>query len=99
MGPAVSEVISTDLHMGRLYGPFADPPYAHFIVSPLGAFLKRDKFKVRVIHDLSFPSMGSINGDIDPADYSLHYSSVDDAAQFCSEFEGAFMAKIDLKDA
>ena len=85
--------------MGRLYGPFAKPPYAHFIVSPLGAFLKRDKFKVRVIHDLSFPSMGSVNGDIDPADYSLHYSSVDDAARFCNEFEGAFMAKIDLKDA
>jgi len=97
----VSEVIKLDLKSGRLFGPFESPPYRHYVVSPLGAFLKRNSTKARVIHDLSFPFVGSVNSGIDPLRYSLQYSSVDDAVDLCCRISPSqpFMAKVDLKDA
>ena len=41
-GTKVAEVISMDLKLGRLHGPFVSPPYQAYIVSPLGAFKKKD---------------------------------------------------------
>ena len=39
--------------LGRLHDPFCNLPYQAFVVSPLGAFLKRDTVtKIRLIHDL-----------------------------------------------
>lgn len=97
----VSQVIETDLAHGRLYGPFNEPPFVDYIVSPLGAFLKRDSDKARVIHDLSFPAKGSVNAEIDPAEFSLQYSSIDDAVALCSVInpDSVVLAKLDLKDA
>ena len=97
----VSEVINSDLQSGRLFGPFVSPPYDCYVVSPLGAFLKRNSTKARVIHDLSFPFVGSVNSQIDPLEYSLQYSSVDDAVELCCRVTSPppYMAKVDLKDA
>jgi len=95
----VSEVIASDMVAGRLFGPFSVPPFEHFISSPLGAFTKRNSNKIRLIHDLSYPVVGSVNADIDPEQFSLHYSSVDDAAALCVVLEAPMLAKLDLKDA
>ena len=97
----VSEVIRQDLAQGRLYGPFEVSPYSDYIVSPLGAFLKRNSTKARVIHDLSYPAVGSVNADIDPDDYSCQYSSIDDAVDLCCRVGPGrtVLAKVDLKDA
>jgi len=97
----VSEVIDNDLTHGRLYGPFVTPPYVNYIVSPLGAFLKRNSTKARVIHDLSYPAVGSVNSEIDPEDFSLQYSSIDDAVALCNSLHPVvpMLAKVDLKDA
>ena len=49
---------------------------------------------------LSAPSGSSINDYISQTEYSMHYSSVDDAIQLLSTWEsGALMAKVDLKSA
>ena len=98
----VTKIIQDDLARGRLYGPFRSPPYQAFIVSPMGAFLKRDSTtKIRLIHDLSYPAAGSVNSAIDPDQFSLKYASIDDAVEHCNQFPHSppFMSKLDLKDA
>ena len=97
----VSKIIREDLAAGRLHGPFIHPPYQHFIISPLGAFPKRNSTKIRLIHDLSFPVEGSVNSLIDPDDCRLSYSSVDDAVAICRSMapDPPFMAKLDLENA
>lgn len=95
----VTKVINADLAAGKLYGPFSTPPFSKYIVSPLGAFRKRDGIKVRVIHDLSFPKSSSVNSEIDPEDFSLKYSSVDCAVQACRAYTAPYLASVDLKDA
>lgn len=96
----VSEAIANDLSNNRVLGPFSSPPYDAYIVSPLGAFLKRDGSKVRVIHDLSYPAHDSVNCLIDPVEFSLTYATVDDAVGMCNKFiKPPYLAKIDLKDA
>ena len=97
----VTKIIEDDLAAGRLHGPFREPPYEHYIVSPLGAFPKKDSSKVRVIHDLSFPVKGSVNSLIDRDQFSLAYASVDDATRICRDLGPApvFMAKLDLENA
>ena len=95
----VDQVITDDLALGRLYGPFDKSPFPAEIISPLGAFLKRDKVKVRLIHDLSFPHGRSVNSAIDPEEFSLHYSSIDSAVEACGRIDFPILANIDLKDA
>lgn len=98
--PQITKVLEADLAHGRILGPFDSPPFKNYIVSPLGAFLKRDGVKARVIHDLSYPASDSVNGLIDPEEFSLSYASIDDAAELCKKFSSPpFLAKLDLKDA
>ena len=97
----VSEVIAADLAAGRLLGPFYDIPFTECIISPLGAFPKRNSSAIRLIHDLSYPSVGSVNSLISSEEFSVSYSSIDDAARHCLTFSPGplFLAKLDLKDA
>ena len=95
----VDRVIAEDLALGRLHGPFVDSPFEFSTVSPLGAFLKRDKVKIRLIHDLSYPQGRSVNSAIDPEEFSLHYNSVDTAVEACGRVDHPVLANIDLKDA
>ena len=97
----VSKIIQDDLAAGRLHGPFTTPPYENYVISPLGAFTKRGSQKIRLIHDLSFLSKGSVNSLIKKEEFSLSYASVDDAARVCKELgpSPAYMAKLDLENA
>lgn len=97
----VTAIIHADLQAGKLLGPFLDPPFENYIISPLGAFQKRNSTKVRLIHDLSYPAKGSVNSLIDPADFSLSYASIDDAVDFIAKLDSPsiYMSKMDLKDA
>ena len=99
LGHKVSEIIRQDLANGKLYGPFSVSPFPHHIISPLGAFLKRDGHSIRLIHDLSFPRGASVNSDIDPEQFSLQYASVDCAVKACRRYSAPVLSKIDIKDA
>ena len=55
----VTKVIQEDIDLGRALDPLAEPPFDNYIVSALGPFIKRERFKVRVIHDLSYPIKNS----------------------------------------
>ena len=39
---AVEKTLITDIELGRKSGPFAYPPVANFVGSPMGAFYKRN---------------------------------------------------------
>ena len=67
--------------------------------SPLGAFLKKNSSKLRVIHDLSYPPTESVNDHIDKDSYSVRYYRVMDAVQICNSMSQAWLAKTDLKNA
>lgn len=94
----VEAFIQENLSLGRVEGPLIDLP-PNFRSSPLGAFMRRRSSKVRVIHDLSWPPGQSVNDGIDKADYSVKYTSVDEAAKLCAKYKEPWMAKIDLKSA
>ena len=99
--PAViSEGLTTEVHNGRLAGPFnpADYPYVH--ISSLGAVPKKHSDKWRLILDLSHPPGSSVNDGISKPLCSLTYMRVQDAVRKILEFgQGCYLAKIDIESA
>ena len=67
----VIKSLHRDVKLGRKAGPFRQPPFENFVVSPMGAF----KRKHRVIHDLSWPPGHSINDFISEDDSRVDYIS------------------------
>ncbi len=96
----VQQFINKNKQLGRVEGPFhkKDLP-ANFRCSPLGTFKKRCSKKIRVVHDLSWPPLKSVNHYINKDNYTLAYITVDRAVKMCQMYEEAWMAEIDLKDA
>lgn len=89
--PAVEKQINRELNNGH-YRRVKDPPN---IVSPLGAIPKAEPGKIRLIHDASRPTNGSLN------DYAylnpFQYQSVQDAVDMIKP--AYYMAKVDLSSA
>ena len=61
---AVDVKISQELNLDRIAGPFDQPPFDSFWVSPLGLVPKKVPGEYRVIHHLSFPKVQSVNDGI-----------------------------------
>ena len=96
----IDEALRKELASNRMAGPYLPPPpYPTLRCSGLGAIPKKDG-SWRLINHLSAPSGDSINDYIDPLDFSLQYSTIDDAIAMCHKLgKGALMAKVDLKNA
>ena len=58
---AVSDYIQTEAGFQALAGPFHSPPFDWCRVNPMMTRPKRDSHKLRVVLDLSFPDMMSVN--------------------------------------
>ncbi|CAG2220834.1 unnamed protein product [Mytilus edulis] len=75
----VSELIEKEVFKGFLYGPFKDPPFQKYRVSPIGIAEGKYSGKKRLILDLSSPHNDdkhlSINDLIDKQDCSMSYCS------------------------
>lgn len=94
----VDEAILKELNRGHTVGPFASPPFK-LHCSPLGAAPKKDG-TVRVVLDLSSPHGHSVNDGITKEDYSVSYSSFDDAVEMVKRLgRNCYMAKLDIKHA
>eukprot|EP00731_Ephydatia_muelleri_P037700 Em0539g2a len=88
-----------EVELGRILGPFSQRPLEHLRTSGLGAVPKKNG-KWRVILHLSAPEGRSINDFIAKEEFSIHYSTIDDAVALLSRFsKGARMVKVDLKSA
>ena len=84
---------------GTLQVLFQCPPFTPFQCSPLGAVPKKDG-TFRIILDLSFPRGFAVNEGISREEFSVRYSSFDEAVLLVHGLgPNAFMAKLDIKHA
>lgn len=89
-----------EVKAGRFCGPFDQPPFEHFVQSPIGLVPKHELGQMRLIFHLSHPKGESINC-FTPKDLcSVKYNSFDKAIKMCLEAgQGCFTAKSDLHSA
>ena len=99
--PRVVDVkLQKEVNAGRVAGPFQDPPFSLFRVSPLGVVPKKVPGEFRIIHHLSYPKGSSVNDGISPENTSVQYARVDDAIQLLKTAgRNCFLAKTDIKNA
>ena len=92
--------ILKEINLGRLAGPFPEPPFPTFRVSPISFIPKKSSTEFRLIHNLSFPPNNSVNDFIDREHCSVKYSSIDDAVKMIHDLgRNALLAKCDIKSA
>lgn len=98
--PRTSESLLKEIGDGRIAGPFQEPTFPNFRVSPLGIIPKKELNTYRLIHHLSYPYMLSLNDKIDPNYCLVHYSSFADALRIIRSIgSSALLAKANIKSA
>lgn len=103
--PAVVDALLTaECQKGFLLGPFSQPPFDLYRVSPIGIATGKYSNKHRLIVDLSaphnHPTNSSINDTIDKNQCSLTYVKIDDAIRLIKNCgKGALLCKTDISDA
>jgi hypothetical protein len=96
----ISEAIAADVEAGHKAGPFDEPPFTPFHVSPLSGVPKGDNGeKIRVIHNLSHPFGGdSVNSGI-PREPYLMQRFEDALAGIRRLGRGTLLLKFDIRSA
>ena len=96
----VTAAVDREVRSGATRGPFAVPPYSDLVVNALSA---RDKPNgdVRLILDLSQPVGSAVNEGIDPEQFRVVYTSIDEAIRLIHRVGGteAQIFKADIKNA
>jgi hypothetical protein len=96
----VRDMLAAELTAQRIAGPFPQPPFDPFVISPLGLVPKKEHGRFRLIHDLSYSPQGAVNDFIDPQDAAVQYETLDrviELIQHCGA--GALIAKLDIESA
>ena len=95
--------VMDEVEAKRFAGPFKEPPFSHYIQSPIGLVPKDKGKKTRLIFHLSYPRNGrceSVNRNIDQDDCSVKYPSFDQAIQLCIQAgKHCYIAKSDMARA
>ena len=95
----ITAALDKEVSLGRMAGPFHDPPYSPLHCSGLGSVEKSDGSRRMIMH-LSAPRGRSVNDSIDRSAFTLSYITLDDAAALVARHgKGALMSKVDLKSA
>lgn len=95
----VQEKIDKEVQLGRILGPFSDPPMFNLRCNPIGLVPKKQG-GWRMITNLSYPTGNSVNDFIDPNICSVNYATFDDAISLIAKKgEGALLAKMDISNA
>ena len=96
----VTTKLSREIGMGRVAGPFDVPTPADVILSPLGVVPKKTPGEYRLIHDLSFPKLDSVNSHIEKVYTEVTYELFDHCLSIVQSIgPGCLIAKADVKDA
>jgi hypothetical protein len=100
----VSTALQSEVDDGYMIGPFDEPPFQSYRISPIGVAEGKYSGKKRLIIDLSaphdHPSIPSINALISKEEHSLTYVRVDDAITVLKKLgRNACMCKIDVRAA
>ena len=89
-----------EVNAGRIAGPFKDPPFNNFKISPLSLREKSTPGKYRLLHNLSYPyDQNSVNLGIPQKYKSVKYATVLDAVSIMNSMPGCFLAKSDIASA
>ena len=92
---AVQDYIDKELKAGRMEGPFLQPPFPKYQMSPVGVVLKKASGEFRIIHNLSYPESTSVNDKISSSVCSVSY---EDAIHLVkTSGVGSYTAKTDIK--
>ena len=87
-----------DIHMGRVAGPFDVLTRTDVILSPLGEVPKKNPGEYRLIHDLSFPKLDSVNSHIEKVYTEVTYELLDHCLSIIQSIgSGCLIAKADIK--
>ena len=96
----VQTKLDKEKSLGRVAGPFPNPPLSNMVFSPLGLVPKKEPGDFRLIHDLSYPQDNSVNSHIGPEFSAVSFEMLDDSIRIMLELgKGCFIDKADLKDA
>jgi len=96
----VSQKLHKETSLGRIAGPYSEPPLTNMVFSPLGLQPKKAPGQFRVIHHLSFPKGRSINDGIPRDCATVKYATVGQAIKHILSFgTGCYLAKTDIKSA
>ena len=91
----VDEALKSEVAENRMAGPYPSLPLPRLRCSGVGVVAKKDG-SWRLINHLSAPVGSTINDFIDPNEFSLQYSSIDEAIKICYTLgRGALLAKVD----
>lgn len=92
--------IHKEIGLGRIAGPFQNPPFRNFRVSPVGLVPKSTPGEFRLIQHLSAPRGASVNDNIPPEQCSVTYTSFDKAVEMVATVgKSAQLAKADIQSA
>ena len=96
----VNKKLQKEISLGRIAGPFNNPPFSPFLVSPIGLVPKKEPNSFRLIHDLSFPKGQGINASIPTEFASVKYETIDKVIQLISQFgQGSLISEADIESA
>ncbi|CAG2232749.1 unnamed protein product [Mytilus edulis] len=100
----VTNLLQQEVDKGFLKGPFSQPPFLSYRVSPLGIATHKYSKKQRLIIDLSSPhnldEHYSVNDLIDKDLCSLTYIKIDDAINAIQRYGSkSLCCKVDISDA
>ena len=96
----IDDKLAKELGASRIAGPFANPPFPLYRVSPLGVVPKKTPGEFRLIHHLSYPRGASINDGISSEYSTVSYATIDDAIRLIKRSgRGCYLAKTDIKNA
>lgn len=102
----VSKYVASEILLGRIIGPFQENPLtAQLAISPLNSLEKTGTSDRRVISDLSFPILGSVNSGINKDSYLGHevktcYPNVDCVSELIIKWgPGCLLFKRDMRKA
>ena len=93
--------VMKEVQLGRYAGPFDEPPFEHYIQSPIGLVPKDQGKKTRLIFHLSYPRTGdSVNSGIPKEFTSVKYPDFEEAVKLCiTAGRGCYTAKSDMSSA
>jgi hypothetical protein len=91
----VLEKLAKESLKSRIAGPFKN-----FVSSPLGLVPKAVNGKFRLIHDLSYPKVNSVNSLIPPENSEVKYDCIDNVIKLVKYFgRDSYLGKTDVEDA
>ena len=93
--------LDKEISLGRIKGPYNEPPLSDFISSPLGVVPKKEPNSFRLIHNLSFGGLhGSVNSFIPFENSTVSLETFDHVVSLVLRCgKNSLISKGDLEDA